>query len=150
MYVCMYTYSLFKKALLRQQRLFLLKYNLTDFRMRGEGMTQYVFSRLNNVSCHERQESFTIHVYGLGLFFLNISNHIHVITVGMTPLPLYLLNIKKIACHQSKLGFVHTYEFNYTPIQSSHHVLTHEFQNFCNICLIARHMLRAPKQNGKF
>lgn len=65
-----HTNSLFKKALLRYQRLFLLKYNLTDFRMRGEGMTQYVFSRLNNVSCHERQESFTIHVYGLGLFFL--------------------------------------------------------------------------------
>lgn len=32
-------------------------------------------------------------------FFKNISNHIHVITVGMTPLPLYLLDIKKIACH---------------------------------------------------
>lgn len=33
-------------------------------------------------------------------FFLNISNHIHVITVGMTPpLPLYLLDIKKITCH---------------------------------------------------
>lgn len=39
------------------------------------------------------------YMYMVWAFFLNISNHIHVITVGMTPLPLYLLNIKKIACH---------------------------------------------------
>lgn len=53
------------------------------------------------------------YMYMVWAFFFNISNHIHVTTVGMTPppLPLYLLNIKKIACHQSKLGFVHTYEF---------------------------------------